>query len=108
MDATNVGAALEHFLDWLGPAGNPNLKFRVHIQGAGILDRVSGDGSVGNDEVFDLATREALFIDKNEAPIGEDIQVSNDLERNLDGLVRQGNAVELLPRLIRRNSRSAT
>jgi hypothetical protein len=25
------------------------------------------------------------FIDKSEAPIGEDVQVSNDLEGNLDG-----------------------
>jgi len=55
-----------------------------------------------NDEVFDLATSEALFINKDQTPVSEDEQVPNDLERNLDRFVRQENTIEFLPRLIRR------
>src|SRR5690606_36042298 len=65
---------------------DPDLQFRIEIEGPGGFHRKAGDRPVRNAEIIDLAARKALDIDQDHALVREDDEIADDLEGETDAL----------------------
>src|SRR5687768_3582792 len=75
---------------------NPDLEFRIEIEGASRLHTEVRDALVGNGVVVDLAPRHALLVDQHEALVGEHEVVADELVGVLDHFALRQDLAELL------------
>ena len=83
-------------------ARNPDLQFGIQVQIAGGLDAEARNIFVAHRKVFDLLASKALLIDKNQAVVGEDKNVADQLKTNFNlfGIGQQ--VAELVGQFFRR------
>jgi hypothetical protein len=96
LEADDVGAALQFLHPGQASAGDPDFKFGVGIEGAGGLHAELRDALVEDAVVGGLRAGEPLLIDQDQAVVGKDEEVAEDLETLPDGFARHEHGREFL------------
>jgi hypothetical protein len=84
----DVAAAAEFELDGVEVVGQVERDVGVDVEVADGFDREFHDASVRNRDVLDSLPGDALFVDEDDATVGQHGQITNQLIGQFDGLVR--------------------
>src|SRR6185437_8083474 len=100
LDLVDVNRAVELLLDRVLDVLEPDEHLGVTVEVTGRLHREVRDAAIRDRFVLDLLAGDALLVDEDQPPVGEQHRVTDELESGEDALALTEDAAELLRRRV--------